>query len=222
MSQTNKLILAVMSTLLAVIVLLVVLTSVTSLTIGFADAETAEFTPIFEAPPEPPPPPEFPVDNVTAYIRSIVESLQLPYNYRNVIVFSEQSTMTLFGVELGIPGTTQSFVAAYHGEMLLGIDVNQVAVSAENNLLTITLPAAQILHHNIDTDNIEVLDESSGLFTSVSVEDYASPVLAQMGDNEATVLEGSMLTDIRANAETVIRGLLEVLEITEEYVILFN
>lgn len=161
---------------------------------------------------------------LTATIQEISELATLSYNYRNVIIFQEQATIGLFGAQLGIPGTARSLIAVYNGQMRLGIDVARVAIDVSDTIITISLPNAEILNHTVDMDSIEVLNEDSGLFTSVvGIQEFADLVSEEMGTMEGQVLASPMLSEARTNAESIIRGLLEVFpEITDNYTIVFN
>ncbi|MCL1986863.1 MAG: DUF4230 domain-containing protein [Firmicutes bacterium] len=161
---------------------------------------------------------------LTASIQEISELSTLSYNYRNVIVFQEQTTIGLFGAQLGIPGTARSLIVAYSGQMRLGIDTSLLSVNVNNNIIAISLPPAEILIHSIDMDSIAVLNEDSGLFASaVGIQEFADMVAAEQGSMEQEVLSSNMLNEARTNAEAAIRGLLEVIpEVTENYTIVFN
>jgi len=160
---------------------------------------------------------------ITASIMEITELATLSYDYRNVIVFSEQTTVSLFGAQLGLPGTTRSLIAAYSGSMRIGIDTSNVSVNIAGSAIIVTLPAAQILTHAVDMDSIRVLNEESGLFTSiVGIEEFAELVVDEMDVMEAEVLASTMLNDARLGAENAIRRLLEAFpEVAGNYEIVF-
>jgi hypothetical protein len=161
---------------------------------------------------------EIDITTIEESIRTIAELATLSHNYTDVCAFSEQKTMTLFGVEFTLPGTTKSFIICYDGEMKIGVDASQISVRADDGHITLTLPKAKVLSHVIKEDSVKLLDEKSGLFNPISVTDYTGFITEQKQSMEDKALSSGLFTQAQDNAEAQIRGLLLLLPgIAEEY-----
>ena len=73
-----------------------------------------------------------------------------------------------------IPFTTKSFILTYDGTVKAGVDLDGAEVSVSGTTVTITLPEAEILSHEIDEDSMEVFDEKTSIFNPFTVEDFTS------------------------------------------------
>ena len=54
------------------------------------------------------------------------------------------------------------------------MDLDGAEVSVSGTTVTITLPEAEILSHEIDEDSMEVFDEKTSIFNPFTVEDFTS------------------------------------------------
>ena len=146
-------------------------------------------------------------------IRQIAELSTLAQRYTEVSFFEDQSTVAIFGRELNLPGTARSFIIRFSGDIRFGIHADDIQVRViENDLgygeIYIYLPAVTILTHAIDMGSIELLDERTGIFARLDLEDYAYFIAQQQRyvENRASTI--ALMTDAARNAEEAIYVLL--------------
>ena len=77
-------------------------------------------------------------------------------------------------------------------------------VDEENCVLTVLLPEAKILSHEILNDTIETLDETKNIFYPISVDDVRKFDTASKQEMEKRAIESGLLEKARENAENVI------------------
>ena len=73
--------------------------------------------------------------------------------------------------------------------------------------VTVTLPAAQILSHEIDEDSMEVFDEKTSIFNPFTVEDFTSFQSDQKAAMEEKALSRGLLEEARAKAVSSVEQL---------------
>ena len=103
-------------------------------------------------------------------LSEIRELATVTYAYTNMAQF--ESSNDFYGVK--IPFTTKSFILTYDGTVKAGVDLDGAEVSVSGTTVTITLPEAEILSHEIDEDSMEVFDEKTSIFNPFTVEDFTS------------------------------------------------
>ncbi len=102
-----------------------------------------------------------------------------------------------------------------HGNVIAGVDFSQLqpedVVTQPDGSVTLRLPPAQILSHNLDNQLSRVYDRRVGLLTKGDPT-LESQVRAE-ADNQivAAACQEGILTQAGANAETQVRALLETL-----------
>lgn len=74
--------------------------------------------------------------------------------------------------------------------------------------VTISLPPARILSHQIEEDSIEVFDEKTSIFNPFTVEDFSSFQADQKAEMERKALERGLLEQAAEKAEDCVRALL--------------
>ena len=83
-------------------------------------------------------------------LSEIRELATVTYAYTNMAQF--ESSNDFYGVK--IPFTTKSFILTYDGTVKAGVDLDGAEVSVSGTTVTITLPEAEILSHEIDPSSI--------------------------------------------------------------------
>ena len=86
-------------------------------------------------------------------LSEIRELATVTYAYTNMAQF--ESSNDFYGVK--IPFTTKSFILTYDGTVKAGVDLDGAEVSVSGTTVTITLPEAEILSHEIDEDSMEAV-----------------------------------------------------------------
>lgn len=139
-------------------------------------------------------------DLLASQIEDISELATIEYNYTNMGKF--ENTSTFYGYE--IPFTTKSFIVSYDGIIKAGIDMNEVSIKVSRRIITVTVPEAEILSHEIDEDSLQIFDESSNIFNQITIEDYNTFSADQKETMEEKVIEKGLLSEAQDKAETVI------------------
>lgn len=138
-------------------------------------------------------------------ISEVAELATVEYRYTDAGRFSDGRQF--LGFE--IPWLKKSFTAKWDGVIKAGIDMNQVTLTPdeEEHTLTIALPPAKILSHEILNDSIETLDETKNIFNPISVTDVRKFDAASKAEMEKRAEESGLLVQARENAENVISRL---------------
>lgn len=143
---------------------------------------------------------------IDAQVKSIGELATVEYLYTDAGKFSD--ARQLFG--RNIPFTTKSFVAKWDGSIKAGVDVEKVQVELDegNKNITVYMPNAEILSHEVDEASLETLDESSGLFNPISTSDAWSLNAESKQAMEQRAIEAGLLEKAAENAKDMIAGLI--------------
>lgn len=154
-------------------------------------------------------------------IKSIGELATMEYLYTDASRFSKSRQIK--GVK--IPFTEKSFLLRWNGVIKAGINVEEITTEIDEatNTLLITMPAAEILSHEVDNESVEVLDEKNNLFNSIKVEDKVAfdEQVAQEMEDIAT--KNGLLEKAQENAQEIITRLLSAVpDISENYRIEFE
>ena len=133
------------------------------------------------------------------------------YGYTNMGQFEQSSDF--YGVT--IPFTTKRFIVAYEGSILAGVDLARAKVELGKERLTVTLPEAEILSHEIDEDSLEIFDETKNIFNPITLEDYNGFQSDQKGKMEEKAIAGGLLIQAEEQARLVVEQILG--PIAEQY-----
>lgn len=157
--------------------------------------------------------PEITGDLLQERLRGVEELVSVEYHYTNMGKFENQ--VDFYGWK--VPFTTKSFIVSYDGVIKAGVDLSAVQIAVTDQSVTVTLPAAQVLSHEIPEDSIEVFDETRNLFNPIKIEDYTSFTLSQKQTLEQRAAEGGLLIAANERACAAVRSLLELVPGMEEY-----
>lgn len=138
-------------------------------------------------------------------LSEISELASVTYRYTNMAQFENSSDF--YGVTL--PFTTKKFILTYDGTIKAGIDLDQVRIDVTGNAVTVRLPEARILSHEIDEDSVEIFDEKTSIFNPFTVEDFTAFQAEQKQEIEEKALERGLLEEASEKAENSVRLLLE-------------
>ena len=137
-------------------------------------------------------------------LTEIRELATVTYAYTNMAQF--ESSSDFYGVK--IPFTTKSFILTYDGTIKAGVDLDGAAVDISGTTVTVTLPEARILSHEIDEDSVEVFDEKTSIFNPFTVEDFTSFQADQKAAMEERALSRGLLEEARSKAVSSVKQLL--------------
>ena len=116
------------------------------------------------------------------------------YNFTQVGKYSEEGTK-VFGME--VPGTGAHYLITYSGEVKAGVaDVSLIEVEADEagHVVTVTVPAVEVLSTSIDPASVETYDQSFSIVNQIEV----GEVTTFLADREAAAAD-----------EAVSKGLLD-------------
>ena len=158
-------------------------------------------------------------DLLSQQIQSISELATVEYSYTNMGKFENQATFYGWNV----PFTTKSFIISYDGKIKAGIDMSQVEVKINNRKISVNVPQAKILSHEIDEKSLEVFDETHNIFNQISITDYNQFALDQKENMEKKVLEKGLIQEAQDKAETSIQTFIQSSNhLSEEYTFDFH
>jgi len=146
-------------------------------------------------------------------IRQIAELSTLAKRYTEVSFFEDQSTAAIFGREFNIPGTARSFILRFSGDIRFGLNVGDIQVRVveydyDHGEIFVYMPTSAILTHAIDLESIQLLDERTGIFTRLELEDFTYFIAQQQRYIESRASTLQFLSDAERNAEAAIYALL--------------
>ncbi len=148
---------------------------------------------------------EKPALDTVALAEELVEISELAtmeYTYTNTVKYD--SYLDFYGYR--IPFTTNSFVISYDGSVKAGVDLSKAKISLEGELITISLPDARIVSHEIDFDSIQAMDETYSFFSKITITDYSSFTKDQNAAMEKKALDSGLLAKAKENAISVVRS----------------
>ena len=140
-------------------------------------------------------------------ISAMSELAVVTYTYTELGQY--ESSKEFYGVKM--PFTTNRFLLTYDGVIKAGIDMTEVKVDVDQGAktVTVTLPQAEILSHEIDEDSVKIYDEKTSIFNAFTIEDYTSFYADQKKTVEKKARDKGLLTEAQTQAENAVRQLLD-------------
>lgn len=158
-------------------------------------------------------------DLLSQQISHISELSTVEYNYTNMGKFENQATFYGWNV----PFTIKSFIVSYDGCIKAGIDMNEVEIKVKGKTISIDIPEAKILSHEIDEKSIEVFDETRNIFNQISITDYNQFAIDQREKMETNVIEKGLLKEAQEKVEDVLTTFIKSThQLDDEWKIEFN
>ena len=148
-------------------------------------------------------PPVITAELIENRLEQITELGTVNYHYKNMGQFEDDSKV--YGFTL--PFTSKKFILAYSGEVKAGVDLRGLKVDVSGEKITIGMPEAEILSHEIDESSITVFDEKSSLFNPIKIEDMTTFQTSQKEEIENEVIEKGLLTQASESAKEIIRSM---------------
>lgn len=137
-------------------------------------------------------------------LAEISELASVTYQYTNMAQY--ENSGTFYGMT--VPFTTKRFILTYDGTIKAGVDLSRSDVSVSGAAVTVTLPPAQILSHELEEDSVEVFDERTSIFNPFTVEDITAFQAEQKSLMEERALERGLLEQAQTQAAESVRALL--------------
>lgn len=148
-------------------------------------------------------PPVITAELIENRLEQISELGTVSYHYKNMGQFEDDNKV--YGFTL--PFTSKKFIIAYSGEVKAGVDLSELKVDVSGEKITIEMPEAEILSHEIDESSITVFDEKSSLFNPIKIEDMTTFQTGQKEEIENEVIEKGLLTQASESAKEIIRSM---------------
>lgn len=157
-------------------------------------------------------------ETVESSLKEAKELTTLKYNYKNVA--SYENSQEFHGITL--PFTTKKFLYTYQGEINAGVDLDKakVDVNEASKIISVTLPQASILSHDIDENSVMVYDEKNSIFNPLKLEDYSDFRKEEEAKVEKDAIDKGLLEEAKEKSEKAVKEILEINPIiSKEYTI---
>lgn len=157
--------------------------------------------------------PQITGDLLASQLRSVQELVTVSYYYTNMGRFENQ--LDFYG--WAVPLTRKSFIVSYDGTIKAGINLADIDLQVSGTTVTVTLPPAEILAHEIPEDSIEVFDETHNIFNPIQISDYTGFTRDQKEEVETKAVENGLLEEAARRAQAVVKSLLSQIPGMDEY-----
>ena len=139
-------------------------------------------------------------------IDELSELITAEYAFTNADRFTDTKHITL----LPDSWTQKSFIQKWSGVIKAGITLEDldVVVNKKDKEITITLPHAEIMSYEVDSNSVEILDEKSGLFNPIQINDKVKFDRESEYDMKNRAVKSGLLQKAEKSAEKVIQNLL--------------
>ncbi|GEM_PF-1156386 len=125
-----------------------------------------------------------------------------------------------------IPGTTDKTVFTYDGTISAGIDLSKLSYDVIDNdarTIVITMPAPEILSHELDTSSFSYYNMTNSIFTHVTPEELTGKIdeLKQREERKLWKNE-DFFRSVSDNAKNVLTDILTMNSDTQDFKVTFN
>lgn len=150
--------------------------------------------------------PTITLEVIQTELKDIGELATTEYLYTNAAKFTDSKKIKNWNVGI----TEKSFILKWDGCIKAGIDIEQLTTALDdaNKCITVYLPAAKILSHDIDEDTVELLTQKNGLFNPVKLDDKIQFDAEMAAEMESRAVENGLLDKANTNAKNIITELL--------------
>ena len=148
------------------------------------------------------------------YVRDLVT---VEYHYTDADK-QELPGKKLFNM-IPVPFTKKAFIISYDGVIKYGVDISQVGLSVNgiSKIVTVEIPRAKIISHEIPEEGFRVLYESNGLFNKIRIDDVTAFRVTQKDKMEHRAAELEMPQQAQEQSGEAISALLRAVPGMEEY-----
>lgn len=140
-------------------------------------------------------------------INEISELATMEYLFTDAAKFTDSKQFKNWN----IPFTEKSFILKWNGVIKAGVklDLVTIEVKEDENKIIVSVPAAEILSYEIDSDSVEVLDEKNNIFNNITVDDKVKFDAATEDAMKQRAIENGLLEKAQKNAENILLRLLQ-------------
>lgn len=149
---------------------------------------------------------EIDINVINVEIQDIGELATLEYLYTDAGKFED--VKQLWGKN--IPFIRKSFIVKWDGSIKAGVNVQEIAAEIDNDSkqITIHIPKAKILSHELDDESFETLNEKDGLFNPIKIDDTREFDTESKNAMETRAIENGLLDKAFENAKDIIYKLI--------------
>lgn len=151
-------------------------------------------------------------------IMNVNELATVEYHYTTMGQF--ENSKDFYGMI--VPFTTKKFIVSYDGVIKAGVELADIEIDVSETVITVTLPKAEILSHQVDESSFQIYDEKNGVFNKINLGDYNSFQLEQKKTMEDKALSGDILTEAYNNAENSIIDIIQMVTKDYEYTVVIK
>ncbi|MCL1800236.1 MAG: DUF4230 domain-containing protein [Promicromonosporaceae bacterium] len=162
---------------------------------------------------------------IQEHLREISELATATYAYSIMTEFTEVQPYEVFGYEFVLPFDlgAKGFWVRFNGEIKVGFDMYQVSLYAIGDTLTIYVPHAKILSHEIAQNSIQYFYERQGWLNPLEGANYEQAKALGMVEAVTRMREAGTYALATENFETQIAALLLAIPgIADHFTIEFN
>ena len=146
-------------------------------------------------------------------LQAVQKLVSTEYHYTQMGSFEDRKDF--YG--WNIPFTTKRFIVSFDGVIKAGVDLSQASVQVGEGRVTVTLPQAAVISHEIPEDSIKILDESSNVLNPIRIEDYTGFTQTQKQEMENQAVANGLLEMAKSNAVDAVSTFLQFLPELEGY-----
>lgn len=158
-------------------------------------------------------------DIIENRLEEVAELASVNYHYKNVAKLDDTSTFHGFA----LPLASKKVLISYTGKIKVGVDLKELKADVQEKKISIDLPEAKILSHEIDEKSTEVFDEKTSLFNPLKVEDMTTLIADQKEKIENEVVEKGLIQQANESAKKAVKSLLSMdSEMLKDYEIVFK
>ena len=116
-----------------------------------------------------------------------------------------------------------TFTYSYDGVVSAGIDCNDIKIDKndEAKLITVSIPAADILNVNIDFESFKIYEEKNGLWNKIDLTNFNNSIIEFENAAREKALEKDIIAKADEGARKMIESFVNSLVDSEEYSIEF-
>lgn len=150
---------------------------------------------------------EITIEEIRSGLNDMGTLLTAEYYFTDVISNSKMKTLDLeplFSIPLGI--TESSYVVSYDGVVTAGVDFSAIRLARdeEKNVVTVLMPAAQIVGVDVDPQSFHLYSEKTGLGNPISLSDYNDDLVKLEQTAELKATERGLLDRASENARQIV------------------
>ena len=156
---------------------------------------------------------------IKAQLNSVKKLITKEYIYTGAAK-QEANKKWIFGWDMPFSDTT--LVIMYDGTIIAGVDLNKInpAINEETHTITILVPKATILSHDLPQETIRIVDQKESLFNDISLDEYNKFVASEKPKREQDAIDRGLLTEATNKAKMVIEEFLQIIPGMDGYTLI--